>query len=192
MISISQFNEAEIISDYFGDRIGTFLDIGASNGVALSNTFQLGLKGWHGLLVEASPLSFSNLVSNYLHRGGFHFVNAAFWYERRVMEFHLNPYLYSSLIHKNEPNLYVSSYFVPTVIAEDLKAIEPDVQFISLDIEGADTIVFPSLMSAYPDVKLVCVEHANNDLIRAEWNKLFEAHKLKIIATTPENYLAAR
>lgn len=189
---ISQFNEGQIIADYFGGQVGKFLDIGASGGVALSNTFELGFKGWGGLLVEASPIHFANLVSNYLHRGGFEFVNAALWTERKLMKFHLNPFFYSSLIHKDEPGLFIANYFVPTVTADDLKAIHPVADFISLDIEGADTAVFPSLMAAFPDCRLVCVEHANKDAVRSEWAALFPAHGLHVIGETPENYLAAK
>lgn len=192
MTHLSQDNEAEIISNFFGDHVGHFIDIGASGGVSLSNTFQLGLKNWKGVLVEASPIHFQNLASNYLHRGGFRLVNAAFWHERRVMEFHLNPFLYSSLIHKDEPNLYVSSYYVPTVIAEDLKAIQPECDLLSLDIESADIIVFPSLMDAYPHCKLCVVEHAKDEALKVKWHEMFERYKLHVIGETPENFLAAR
>lgn len=192
MTNLSQDNESQIISDFFGDHVGHFIDIGASGGVSLSNSFQLGLKGWKGLLVEASPIHFQNLASNYLHRGGFRLVNAAFWHERRVMEFHLNPFLYSSLIHKDEPNLYVSSYYVPTIIAEDLKAIQPECDCLSLDIESADIIVFPSLMEEYGDCKLICVEHAKDDALKARWLEMFTRYGLHVIATTPENFLAAK
>lgn len=189
---LSQFNEFQIIRDFFGDHVGHFLDVGCSGGVSLSNTFQLGLLGWHGLLVEASPIHFSNLMANYIHRGGFLFLNAALWTERRLMKFHLNPYFYSSLIHKDEPNLFIGSYFVNTVTAEDLRMIKPAVDFISLDIEGADVLVFDSLMGAYPSCRLVCVEHANKDDIRQKWAGLFKKHGLTVVAETPENYIASR
>jgi len=192
MTHLSQFNEVEIIQKFFGSHRGHFIDIGCSSGVSLSNTYELGLQGWHGLLVEASPMHFASLVQNYIHRGGFKFVNGALWIERKMMQFHLNPYFYSSLIHKDEPNLFIASYWVQTVTAEDLKAIQPDCDFISLDIEGADVHVFPSLMLAYPQCRLVCVEHANKPDIRKMWAGLFDAHGFKVIAETPENYIASR
>lgn len=189
---ISQFNESEIIAEFFGSHIGHFIDIGASGGVALSNTFELGMKGWHGLFVEASPIHFQNLIANYIHRGGFEFLNAALWTERKLMKFHLNPYFYSSLIHKDEPGLFIGSYHVPTVVAEDLWMIEPVPDFISLDIEGADILVFHSLYNQFPDCKLFCVEHANNDALKDSWHRLFRPLKLRVVAETAENYLVAR
>lgn len=189
---ISQFNEAELIADFFGSHIGTFIDIGASGGVALSNTFELGLKGWHGLFVEASPIHFQNLVTNYIHRGGFEFLNAALWTERKLMKFYLNPYFYSSLIHKDEPGLFIGSYWVPTVTVAELKTIQRECDFLSLDIEGADILVFPSLALWYPECRLFCVEHANNGPLKFQWQEQFNRHDLRIIAETPENYIVAR
>lgn len=188
---LSQNNESEIIADFFGSHTGTFIDIGASGGVSLSNTFELGLKGWHGVFVEASPTHFANLVANYIHRGGFQFVNAALWTDRKMMRFNYNPYFYSSLIHKDEPGLFVASYWVPTVTAADLAAIELHVDFISLDIEGADIHVFPSLAAFYPNCKLWCVEHAKDERLKSQWRELFTEFGLRIIAETPENYLIA-
>lgn len=189
---ISQNNEFDIIKAFFGDFKGHFIDIGAAGGVALSNTFELGMLGWRGLLVEASPIHFQNLVANYIHRGYFEFVNAAFWTSRNMMKFHLNPGFYSSLIHKDEPGLFHASYYVPTVTAEDLFRIQPQADFISLDIEGADILVFPSLMTYYKDVKMVCVEHGNNQELKEKWHQMFSDHGLKIHSITSENYLAVR
>ena len=60
----SQNSEEKIISDFFGDHIGTFLDLGANNGIDLSNTYALTLKGWSGALVDASPAVFGRLREN--------------------------------------------------------------------------------------------------------------------------------
>jgi len=192
MTNLSQFNEQQIIADHFGSHVGTFLDVGAAGGVSLSNTFALGLAGWHGLLVEASPTRFAELARNYVHRGGFKFLNAALWTERKLMQFHWNEGLYSSLIHKDEPGLFTSTYWVPTVTAQDLKDIQPECDFLSLDIEGADMLVFPSLMEQFGGCKLVCVEHASKDQIKAGWLIMFQNFGWKVIAETPENYIARR
>lgn len=60
----SQNNEEQIIKDYFGDFVGTFLDLGANDGVTLSNTRALALAGWCGVLVEPSPKAFARLKEN--------------------------------------------------------------------------------------------------------------------------------
>jgi FkbM family methyltransferase len=189
---LSQDKESEIVAEFFGDHIGHFLDIGASGGVALSNTYELGLKGWHGLLVEASPLHFQNLISNYTHRGGFKFLNAALWHTRELMKFNYNLGFYSSLIYKEEAELWAAQYWVPTVVADDLKQIQPQCDFCSLDIEAADLLVFPDLIKAYPDCRLWCVEHAHEGRLKNDWHELFRKYRLLVVAETPENFLAAK
>ena len=63
----SQFGQDEILDRaLFGQlRNGVFVDIGAHNGVSLSNTFHLERDlGWHGLCIEANPRVFPALSRN--------------------------------------------------------------------------------------------------------------------------------
>lgn len=60
----SQNNEEEIILNYFGDFVGTFADIGANDGVTLSNTRALVERGWAGICLEPSPKAFERLTKN--------------------------------------------------------------------------------------------------------------------------------
>ncbi len=60
----SQETEESVILEYFGDRVGRFLDVGAYDGVTYSNTRALAERGWRGVLVEPDPRSFSRLLEN--------------------------------------------------------------------------------------------------------------------------------
>lgn len=64
MRNYSQNNEQEIILNYFGDFKGRFLDIGAYNGVDISNTRALLELGWSGVLVEPNPFNLVDLINN--------------------------------------------------------------------------------------------------------------------------------
>ena len=64
----SQNNEQEIISNFFNGRIGHYLDIGAFDGVKMSNTLALAELGWTGTAIEASPWVFKRLKANYEER----------------------------------------------------------------------------------------------------------------------------
>jgi FkbM family methyltransferase len=56
MASQSQHGEDLILWDFFERKLqGYFLDIGAHDGVALSNTFFFECLGWTGICVEANP-----------------------------------------------------------------------------------------------------------------------------------------
>ena len=69
----SQNNEEEVILNYFDGKIGTFLDVGANDGVTLSNTRALAERGWRGVLIEPSPKAFALLKENYKGKDGFYF-----------------------------------------------------------------------------------------------------------------------
>ncbi len=45
-------NEEQVILDYFGNKIGNLLDIGANDGITLSNSRKLIELGWSGDLIE--------------------------------------------------------------------------------------------------------------------------------------------
>ncbi|HEY5952022.1 MAG TPA: FkbM family methyltransferase [Kofleriaceae bacterium] len=52
----AQFGEDKLLAQHFADKpAGYFVEIGAYDGVRMSNTFYFEQIGWHGLLVEADP-----------------------------------------------------------------------------------------------------------------------------------------
>ena len=61
----SQGDEQDWILSYFREHRGTFLDIGANDGVTLSNTRALAHLGWRGVCVDASPTVHERLSSLY-------------------------------------------------------------------------------------------------------------------------------
>ncbi len=69
MVSIakdhSQYGEATFLESFFGQTLGSFLDIGANDGIMYSNTYNLFLKGWAGVLIEPSPKAFARLAALY-------------------------------------------------------------------------------------------------------------------------------
>lgn len=66
MVIYSQNHEQHYILNEFSDEIGNFLDLGANDGITLSNTWALKLKGWNGTLAEPSPEAYRRLETNYL------------------------------------------------------------------------------------------------------------------------------
>lgn len=60
----SQNAEEQYILEYFAGFKGSFADIGANDGVTLSNTCALAESGWSGVYVEPSPKAFAKLKEN--------------------------------------------------------------------------------------------------------------------------------
>lgn len=51
-----QFGEDQILARFFSDApAGFFVEVGAYDGIAMSNTLALERRGWRGILVEADP-----------------------------------------------------------------------------------------------------------------------------------------
>lgn len=54
-----------IIEKFFPRKeFGTFVDIGANDGISLSNTYLLEQRGWKGIAVEPNPYIYEKLVKN--------------------------------------------------------------------------------------------------------------------------------
>lgn len=69
MHDYSQNGEGRIIHEFFGDFKGTLLDLGANDGITLSNSRGLIEAGWTGALVEPAKAAFRKLLDNYLVTG---------------------------------------------------------------------------------------------------------------------------
>lgn len=62
----SQNNEEKIILDYFGPEFkGVVLDIGANDGITLSNSRACIERGWNALLLEPSSKAYAKLIKLY-------------------------------------------------------------------------------------------------------------------------------
>ena len=62
----SQAGQDKFVSECLFENIqkGTFVDIGANDGVKLSNTLHFENKGWNGLAIEPHPKVYKKLISN--------------------------------------------------------------------------------------------------------------------------------
>jgi len=193
MYCFSQFNEGPLIDEFFkSSDNGYFIDIGAAGGVCLSNTFALSLKGWTGLLLEPNPFYFTTLLDNYnqMH-GRVKLVNAAVHPKGGLTEFAYNPKWPSGIV-RLEQRQYMGSYWLNVVTPQQLKELQDKCDFLSIDTDGTDTVIFPEMIKVYPSVRLVCVEHINDHVIKDEWHRLFKEYGFTLEAETPENFLAYR
>lgn len=65
MINHSQNDEQSRILNNFYGFTGSFLDIGANDGITLSNSYALSQLGWSGCLIEASPAAYERLLKTH-------------------------------------------------------------------------------------------------------------------------------
>jgi len=195
----SQNNEQDVIEQYFHVP-GYFLDIGANDGVTLSNTYALQLAGWGGVLVEPSEEAFNRIqynekvkifnvaigtadgtctfheMGNHLGRGDVSLLSTIKkselkrWHGTEFKERMTEVWTYKTLV-KNSP----------------YKVFD----FISIDAEGMDFEILEQINLA--GTQMVCIEHNSNadqfQLIKEYCNK---AGLTKCLLNNLENVIWAR
>jgi FkbM family methyltransferase len=63
----SQYDEENFLKQYFNDKKGFVVEIGAADGISNSNSRMLIESGWSALLVEPNPNNYQKLVNLYKH-----------------------------------------------------------------------------------------------------------------------------
>lgn len=179
-MTYSQNNEEQIIKEYFNGFKGTFLDIGANDGITFSNTYALLQRGWKGTLVECSPKVFEVLQKNmepYEHRvsllkvalGPFDKEDQPF-YESGTLLKQGDTSLVSSLsIQETERwdsmNIAFEKITVPMMRFSNMlkRSMHQRFDFISIDIEGLERFVVPQIDFQLLKTSMVIIEYNGKD-----------------------------
>lgn len=192
----SQNNEEAIILKFFGEGFkGTFLEIGAFDGIHESNTRRLFELGWRGVLVEPSPEQFSKLVLLYGNEPRATLVNAAVSHTPGLEYFHYSHYWASTLsepLVKLCPEHFTEKlgFWVNTIGLQPLRKWLP-YDFISIDAEDRDWEICHGMDPSFlAGCRMICVEHQRH--ADSEWRELFAPFGLNLHAVTHENRIFAR
>jgi FkbM family methyltransferase len=193
----SQHDEEQVIIDFFGGRIGRFLDIGAMDGKTNSNTLRLSELGWGGVLVEPSPNPLAALIALHRHNPKIEIVNACIaaesklvtWYDSHGDGISTTVPEHAEHWHKTWGTNYAKILIKTTTVRELLTAVGIDFDFISLDVESANLELLNLLPLANMPAKLVCVEH---DRHQTEMTALLAPLGFSLIHETGENCIFAR
>ncbi len=180
----SQNNEEEIILQFFKGKVGSFLDIGAYDGVSLSNTRALAEHGWSGALIEGSSFSFQKLFSLYGGNNRFTLINAILdprgesagkivkmWEAPNCAVTTINPQNFEKwqedvVMHSDGGVKFSEIFVAPTplsAILDFFRGQNAKFDFVSIDIEGGSSDI---AMLYNPDefgTSLLCVEHDDRD-----------------------------
>lgn len=203
----SQNAEEEVILRYFGDFKGTFIDIGANDGVTFSNTRALAELGWCGCLLEPSPTAFRKLKQLYSgsKKGCFY-----------VYELALGTHNSTAVLHDSGTLLKTGdTSLVSTLVEEEKKRFqsvltyEPvDVKvfrwktflnrsslkkfdFINLDAEGTDWDILGQM--DLTDVRCICLEWNGNNTLKQRYTEYCAKFGLtRLLYTSAENLIFAR
>lgn len=207
MKDYSQSGEQRVILDYFGAHRGTVLDIGANDGITLSNSRALVELGWSAVLVEPAAEAYRKLVlnnANAFFADRVKIVNAAITDKDGPLDF------YSSGTHLKKGDTDLLSTTRPEELARWQKSGEvftkttvrgitfatllqetglKRADFISIDCEGVDLIVLRQIDLTALGTRMVCVEVNRSD--EKPFVDHCAAHGLRPIMRNYENLILA-
>lgn len=206
----SQNNEEKIILDYFGDYVGTFLDLGCNDCVTFSNTKALVDRGWKGVLVDCSPPAIEKCKELYKKRKGLYVYDNAVGAPHPVTKKPFNGKIIfndsGSILNNGDGGLVGTFYPEEMDRFKRITTYNPiEVQtytwktffnrpplkqydMISIDVEGSERNILP-----YMDLsttRLMCVEWNGKHDLKTEYEKYLQGFRL--IYTSGENLIYAR
>lgn len=165
MISYSQIGQdLDVLKLYSNKSSGTFIEIGASDGKNLSNTYLLEQLGWTGICVEPIPEKFELLQKN---RKSINVNKAAYNVSGKQIEFTIAEYSLLSGItnefdaHKPEKDTS-RQILVETITLNDLihqSGLPSFIDYLSLDTEGSEYEILKVLDFSKYTFGTIHVEH---------------------------------
>ena len=192
----SQNNEEQLILDYFGPVFkGTCLDLGANDGVTLSNTRACIERGWKGVMVDASTDMCEKLrrfdveVHNVAMGNGNGFLT---FYESGEHLGKGDRSLVSTIV-PSEMDRWTNETFTPVTVecvtfATLLtRSAFKTFDLISIDIEGMDLDVLCQMDLTALGCKMLIVEFNGKDQPDFDW--YCAVHGMKLYAKNAENLI---
>jgi FkbM family methyltransferase len=194
MNDYSQGGEQAVILANCGS-VGTFLNIGANDGVTFSNTRALVELGWSGIYVEPGEAAAKKLKKNL---PGAYVFQVAISDQDGEAEFHesdeASQHMLSTLINA-ETRRWSSFKFatrtVKTITVKTLleRALIHGIDFLSIDTEGSDLMIFRQFDLSGLGIRLVCVEHNGKNL--TDFDAHAHSHGMKRIFSNETNVIYA-
>jgi FkbM family methyltransferase len=206
----SQNNEQQIIANYFTNNKPVhkrFLDIGANDGITLSNTAYLAEIGWSGICVEPDAIAYDLLYTRYAQSKKVKTYNCGIASETKETVLYKSGELLGvhdtglvSTIHQSETRRFdrVTTYQETTAHMytwqdfANAYNIKQCFAFVSIDAEGCDLEILKQLPLDLMETQLLCIEWNGNAGLCKIYTELCAGYGLKEIARNQENLIFAK
>lgn len=181
----SQYGEQEFILNFFGDKKGILVDVGAADGITNSNTKKLIENGWGGLLIEPTPINYNKLLKLYSDNDSIIVENCGCGNETKVSKFYIdnNDEHHQISTFLEEQKKGCESYYNCTFDEISLNLFKTQelfvkhnlyvIDFISIDTEGYDNDVLYGIDFDKTIINLICVENLNQECMDFLFSKNF-------------------
>lgn len=205
MKNYSQNKEQEVILNYFKSHVGTFCDIGANDGITLSNTRALFELGWKGIFIEPDPNAFKRLKNNYAY------FNTVKFYNYAICDSNSKRMLQTSgeLLHRGDVGLVSTFHASEMDRFKHTLSYEPSTvqcftwrtalnrwkiktfDMISLDVEGSEMEILPDIDLS--KTQLLCIEHNSSEEKKKAYLECTSKYGINnVIYESPENIIVCR
>lgn len=193
----SQNKEEEIILNHFKNFKGTFLDLGAYDGIDLSNTRALTELGWAGVCIEPNPVIFERLCDNLKAFNKVIEYKFALGTENKTITMQMNDTYYST-VKQSEVDRWRGAFKFESAEVQmiDFKSFlefskYKTFDFISIDCEGLDYEILEQINLDEVKCKMVCVETNSKD-INKYINYISKFAGFNVIDINAENLIMSR
>lgn len=164
----SQNGEDFLLWSLYNDQSysGFFVEVGALDGIRLSNTYSFELEGWFGVCIEPHPDYYNLLKQN---RPASYCVRVAAGNRTEIAKFYAEPRgEFSTMIDRIVKNdryksklkgyeiIYVQMNKLDRIL-EDVKAPVP-IDIVSIDVEGAELLVLKGFDISYYKPRVMIIE----------------------------------
>ena len=191
-----------IVSRYGTDFKGTFLDLGANDGITLSNSRYFIENGWSAVLIEAGKLPYEKLMTTVLPNTVA--INCAVGNQDGFLTFYesknlINPDdvgLVSSLVADETQRWrnagvgfteYIVECYTWQSFLNKFHLNSQNFDVISIDIEGMDYDVLVQMNLTELDCKVLCIEFNGKDL--QKYVDYAQIHGMILQHQNPENLI---
>lgn len=168
----SQYGQDSYIKNKFFKDVhdGYFVNIGANDGVSIDNTLLFEQDGWSGVCIEPNPEIFKKLIVNrkcVCHNvalsdtdGIVNFLCISGYSEMLsgILEFYDSRHMQRV---ENELKLYGGSKTIIEIESKKFSSlnINKNVDYVSIDVEGAEMKILESIDFSTYDIKVLSVEN---------------------------------
>jgi FkbM family methyltransferase len=177
--------DLKVLSFYKEKKGGYFVEIGASDGITLSNTYLLETQyGWNGICVEPIPEFYTKLINN--RPNSICYDNAIYNCSNIIVEFDIaindelisgisaNLDLYKATVNKNKTTINVTTLSLNDLL--DKSNAPHFIEYLSLDTEGSEYEILKTLDFNKYTFGLIDVEHNYVEPRRSNIKKLLLAN----------------
>ena len=161
----SMHGEDLVVEKYFkGIDNGFYVDLGCYHPIQYNNTILLYQKGWRGINIDINE--FSIKLFNFCRPDDLNLNFAVsdkngeidFYYQKKLSLLSTIKKSQSNLVFQGKINMKKISSQTLTKVLDDSKYKDKQIDFLDIDVEGADLDVLKSLDFSRYSPKLICVE----------------------------------